>query len=51
MNPHLGDLSLAAELTELAAGGPTGVGGEPVTDDLLDGLSEGSREEAPNARG
>jgi ferredoxin-nitrate reductase len=34
----LGDLSLAAELTELTAGGPVGVGGEHVPDDLLDVL-------------
>ncbi|MEV4419013.1 molybdopterin-dependent oxidoreductase [Patulibacter sp. NPDC049589] len=34
----LGDLSLAAELTGLTAGGPVGVGGELVPDDLLDAL-------------
>jgi ferredoxin-nitrate reductase len=32
----LGDLSLAAELTDLTAGGPAGVGGEVVPDELLD---------------
>lgn len=38
----LGDLSLAAELTELTAGGPAGVEGAPVPDDLLDAVTAGS---------
>ncbi|MBF6619965.1 MAG: molybdopterin-dependent oxidoreductase [Patulibacter sp.] len=38
----LGDLSLAAELTELTAGGPAGVDGELVTDELLDAVAGGS---------
>lgn len=37
----LGDLSLAAELTELTAGGPAGVEGSLVPDDLLDAVTAG----------
>ncbi|WP_051471282.1 nitrate reductase [Patulibacter minatonensis] len=40
----LGDLSLAPELTELTAGGPVGVGGELVPDEVLDSLVGGPGE-------
>jgi ferredoxin-nitrate reductase len=43
----LGDLSLAGELTELTAGGPVGVGGAIVPDELLDALVGGDTASRP----
>ncbi|CAB4917259.1 unannotated protein [freshwater metagenome] len=43
----MGDLSLAAELTELTAGGPAGVGGATVDDELLDAVAGGDAAPRP----
>lgn len=43
----MGDLSLAPELTELTAGGPTGVGGATVADELLDAVVGGDASPRP----
>ncbi|WP_210495584.1 nitrate reductase [Patulibacter sp. SYSU D01012] len=43
----LGDLALAPELTELTAGGPAGVGGAPVPDELLDAVVGGEAAPRP----
>jgi ferredoxin-nitrate reductase len=48
----MGDLSLAPELTELTAGGPDGVGGAAVADELLDAVvgGDGTPRPVPDAR-
>jgi ferredoxin-nitrate reductase len=43
----LGDLSLAPDLTELTAGGPQGVGGATVPEELLDALVGGETSSRP----
>ena len=48
----MGDLSLAPELTELTAGGPDGVGGAAVADELLDAVvgGDGAPRPVPDAQ-
>jgi ferredoxin-nitrate reductase len=45
----LGDLALAPDLTELTAGGPQGVGGATVPEELLDALVGGETSSRPVA--
>jgi ferredoxin-nitrate reductase len=47
----LGDLSLAPDLTELTAGGPQGVGGATVPEELLDAIAGGESGSRPGAGG